>query len=67
MAHFTMTDGSAAPVCNYSEAAFYAGFHFHHIARYVAAVDSAAYKRRMGSPATGRRPPRLPDTSRLLP
>lgn len=32
MAHFTMTNGQAADVASYSEAAYFAGFHFAHIA-----------------------------------
>lgn len=32
MAHFTMTDGTAAAVCGYAEAAYFGGFHFQHIA-----------------------------------
>lgn len=32
MAYFTMTNGQAADVCGYSEAAFFGGFHFAHIA-----------------------------------
>lgn len=38
MAHFTMTNGSPADVSGYSEAAFFGGFHFAHIA----ARDEAA-------------------------
>ena len=32
MAHFTKTDGTAAAVCGYAEAAYFGGFHFQHIA-----------------------------------
>lgn len=32
MAHFTKTDGTAAAVCCYAEAAYFGGFHFQHIA-----------------------------------
>lgn len=38
MAHFIKANGQPADVCGYAEAAYFAGFHFHHIA----ARDEAA-------------------------
>lgn len=32
MAHFIGTNGQAADVCGYAEAAYFGGFHFQHIA-----------------------------------
>lgn len=49
MAHFIKADGSRADVCGYAEAAYFAGFHFQHIA----ARDEAA--RLAGIAARGRK------------
>lgn len=49
MAHFIMADGKPADVCGYAEAAYFAGFHFQHIA----ARDEAARLARIA--ANGRK------------
>lgn len=45
MAHFTMTNGSPADVSSYSEAAYFGGFHFAHIAAHAEAERLARINR----------------------